>query len=69
MTNCPGSSTTSKNVGPNAMTWASTWELINMTLEAFARRTLIRVREVNPGKPSRSQKNLRMTQTNASILG
>ena len=23
----------------------------------------------NPGKPSRSQKNLRMTQTDASILG
>ena len=37
-TNGPGDSTTSNNVGPDAMTWASTWEMINRTLEAFATR-------------------------------
>ena len=34
----PGDSTTSNNVGPDAMTWASTWEMMNRTLEAFATR-------------------------------
>ena len=37
-TNGPGDSTTSNNVGPDAMTWASTWEMMNRTLEAFATR-------------------------------
>ena len=37
-TNGPGGSTTSNNVGPDAMTWASTWEMRNRTLEAFATR-------------------------------
>ena len=37
-TNGPGGSTTSNNVGPDAMTWASTWEMMNRTLEAFATR-------------------------------
>ena len=37
-TNCPGDSTTSNNVGPDAVTWASTWEMMNRTLEAFATR-------------------------------
>ena len=35
-TSGPGDSTTNNNVGPDAMTWASTWEMINRTLEAFA---------------------------------
>ena len=34
----PGDSTTHNNVGPDAMTWASTWEMMNRTLEAFATR-------------------------------
>ena len=34
----PGDSTTHSNVGPDAMTWASTWEIMNRTLEAFATR-------------------------------
>ena len=34
----PGDSTTYKNAGPDAMTWASTWEMMNRTLEAFATR-------------------------------
>ena len=34
----PGDSTTHNNVGPDAMTLASTWEMINRTLEAFATR-------------------------------
>ena len=37
-TSGPGFSTTNNNVGPNVMTWASTWEMMNMTLEAFATR-------------------------------
>ena len=37
-TSGPGDSTTQKNVGPDAMTWASTWEKMNRTLEAFATR-------------------------------
>ena len=35
-TSGPGDSTTNNNVGPDAMTWASTWEMMNRTLEAFA---------------------------------
>ena len=31
-----GDSTTSNNVGHDAMTWASTWEMMNRTFEAFA---------------------------------
>ena len=37
-TNGPGNSTTSNNAGPDAMTWASTWEMMNRTLVAFATR-------------------------------
>ena len=32
----PGDSTANSNTGPDAMTWASTWEMMNRTLEAFA---------------------------------
>ena len=34
----PGDSTANSNAGPDAMTWASTWEMMNGTLEAFATR-------------------------------
>ena len=37
-TSGPGDSTTYNNAGPDAMTWASTWEIMNRTLEAFATR-------------------------------
>ena len=37
-TNGPGDCTTSTNVGPDAMTWANTWENMNRTLKAFATR-------------------------------
>ena len=37
-TSGPGDSTTYNNVGPDAMTWASTWEMMNRTLEAFETR-------------------------------
>ena len=37
-TSGPGDSTTHSNVGPDAITWASTWEMMNRTLEAFATR-------------------------------
>ena len=37
-TSGPGDCTTNNNVGPDAMTWASTWEMMNRTLEAFATR-------------------------------
>ena len=34
-TNAPGDSSTNAYVAPDAMTWASTWELMNRTLEAI----------------------------------
>ena len=37
-TSGPGDSTTHSNAGPDAMTCASTWEMMNRTLEAFATR-------------------------------
>ena len=37
-TSGPGDSTTHNNKGPDVMTWASTWEMMNRTLEAFATR-------------------------------
>ena len=37
-TSGPGDSTTYNNAGPDVMTWASTWETMNGTLEAFATR-------------------------------
>ena len=37
-TSGPGDSTTHNNVGPDVMTWASTWEMMKRTLEAFATR-------------------------------
>ena len=37
-TSGPGDSTTHSNAGPDAMTWASTWEMMNRTLDAFATR-------------------------------
>ena len=37
-TSGPGDSTASSNAVPDAMTWASTWEMMNRTLEAFATR-------------------------------
>ena len=37
-TSGPGDSTTNNKVGSDAMTWPSTWEMMNRTLEAFATR-------------------------------
>ena len=37
-TNDPGDTITSSNVGPDAMTWANTWEVKKRTLEALATR-------------------------------
>ena len=37
-TSGPEDSTANSNAGPDAMTWASTWEMMNRTLEAFATR-------------------------------
>ena len=37
-TSGPGDSTIYSNAGPDAMTWASTWKMMNRTLEAFATR-------------------------------
>ena len=34
----PGDSTANSNAGPDAMTWASTWEMMKRTLEAFVTR-------------------------------
>ena len=37
-TSGPGDSTTHNNVGLDVMAWASTWEMMNGTLEFFATR-------------------------------
>ena len=37
-TNAPGDSSTHTSLTPDAMTWASTWEMMNRTLQAFATR-------------------------------
>ena len=37
-TSGPEDSTTHNNVGPDVMTWASTWEMMNSAVEAFATR-------------------------------
>ena len=39
-TNVPGVSSTNTNLAPDAMTLASTWEMMNRTLEAFATRNI-----------------------------
>ena len=39
-TSGPGDYTTHNNMGPEVMTWASTWEMMNRTLEAFATRNI-----------------------------
>ena len=55
----PGDSTASSNAGPDAMTWANTWEMMNRTLEAFATRNTDSSdrRDGKSRKTSRSQKN------------
>ena len=37
-TNGPADSTSSNNVGADAMTWTNTWEMMNRTLEAYTTR-------------------------------
>ncbi|XP_063711377.1 fibrinogen- and Ig-binding protein-like [Symsagittifera roscoffensis] len=70
-TNGPGDSTAHSNPGPDAMTWASTWEMMNRTLESFATRTLTRVIEegASPGKHSKNRKNSRTIRMDALTLG
>ena len=36
--NVPGDSSANTNVAPDAMTWVTTWEMMNRTLEAFSTR-------------------------------
>ena len=69
-TNGPSDSTTSKSVGPEAMTWVNTWELMNRTFQG-TQGTLTRMKEElsNPGKPSRNQRILRTIQMDASTHG
>ena len=69
-TSGPGDSTTHNNVGPDAMTWASTWEMMNRTLEASPRGTLTRAteEEENPEKLSKSQKNSKMIRMDVDVL-
>ena len=69
-TSGPGDSTTHNNVGPDVMTWASTWEMMNRTLEAFATRNTDSS-DRGGGKSriiSKSQKNSRMIQMDALTL-
>ena len=65
-------STSSNNVGPDAMTWAITWEMMNRTLEAFAIRNTDsseRGGGKSRKKPSRNRRCLKMTQMDASTHG
>ena len=57
-TNVPGDSSTNTNVAPDTMTWASTWEMMNMTLEAFATRNTDSS-ERGSGKSRKTFKKLR----------
>ena len=70
-TSGPGDSTTHSNVGPDIMTWASTWEMMNRTLEAFATRNTDSSDRggVNSEKLSKSQKNSRMIRMDVLTLG
>ena len=70
-TSGPGDSTTHINVGPDVMTWASTWEMMNRTLEAFATRNTDSSDRGsnNQGKFSKNRKNSRMIQMDALTLG
>ena len=67
----PGDSTTHNNVGTDVMIWASTWEMMNRTLEAFATRNTDSSdsEATNPGKLSKNRKNSRMIQMDALTLG
>ena len=67
----PGDSTANSNAGPDAMTWASTWEMMNRTLEAFATMNTDSSdrRDGKQEKLSRSQKNSKTTPMDALTLG
>ena len=54
----PGHSTTHNNVGPDVMTWASTWEMMNRTLEAFATRNT----DSSDRGSNKSRKNFQKTE-------
>ena len=70
-TSGPGESTTHSNVGPDAMTWASTWEMMNRTLEAFGTRNTDSSDRggVKSRKTSKSQKNSKMIRMDVLTLG
>ena len=59
----PGDSTASSNAGPDAMTWASTWEMMNRTLTRAIGETK------SQEKLSRSQKNSKTTPMEALTPG
>ena len=50
----PGDSTANSNAGPDAMTWANTWEMMNRTLEAFATRNT----DSSDRREGKSKKNI-----------
>ena len=53
-TSGPSDSTTYSNAGPDSMTWARTWKMMNRTLEAFATRNT----ESSERGGGKSRKNL-----------
>ena len=55
-------SRTHAGVPPDAMTWDSTWEMMNRTLEAFATRIKNQVTEA-VANPEKLSKNLRRSRT------
>ena len=60
----PGETSAHTGVPTDAMKWASTWNTMDRTLEAFATRNTIQVTEevVNPEKPSRNRMNSKRIQ-------
>ena len=58
-------------VQPDAMTWASTWEMMNKTLESFATRNTDFKRQIvaNLEIPSKNLRNSRTIQMVALIHG
>ena len=64
-------SRTHASVPSDAMTWASTWEMMKRTLETFATRNKTQLTEAvaNPGKPSKNPKISRTIQMVALTPG
>ena len=70
-TRVPRESKLHTSVAPDAMTWGNTWEMMNKTLEAFARekRNQAIEKAAIRQRPSRNQKCFEMICMGATISG